>query len=79
MILLVRLVVYIVNWCVFYSYWLIGKLTAFLQIQEFSYLNLPVVSSTSDTQTSPKSKVHNFLIKDAALWTTLNIRSMGLL
>ena len=35
-LLLVRLGVYIVNWCAFYSYRLIGKLTAFLQLQEFS-------------------------------------------
>ena len=31
----------------FYSYRIIGKLTVFLQIQEFSQRNLPVSSSTS--------------------------------
>jgi hypothetical protein len=36
LLLLVRPGVYIVNWCAFYSYRLIGKLTAFLQLQEFS-------------------------------------------
>ena len=35
LLLLVRLGGYIVNLCAFYSYKLIGKLTAFLQLQEF--------------------------------------------
>jgi hypothetical protein len=44
--LLVRLGGYIVNLSDFYSYRLIGKLTAFLQLQEFSLHNLTVTSST---------------------------------
>jgi hypothetical protein len=44
--LLVRQAGYIVNLSDFYSYRLIGKLTAFLQLQEFDLRNLPVASST---------------------------------
>jgi len=47
LLLLVRLGGYIVNLSDFYSYSLIGKLTAFLQLQEFSLRNMIVVSSTS--------------------------------
>ena len=47
LLLLVRLGGYIVNLSEFYSYRLIGKLTAFLQLQEFSLLNKIVASSTS--------------------------------
>ncbi len=45
--LLLRLRVggYIVNLLDFYSYRLIGKLTAFSQLQEFSQRNLPVEDS----------------------------------
>jgi len=46
---LVRLGGYIVNLSDFYSDRLIGKLTVFLQLQEFSFLNLTVTSSTSVT------------------------------
>jgi hypothetical protein len=42
----VRVGGYIVNLLDFYSYRLIGKLTAFLQLQEFSQRNLPVNSFT---------------------------------
>jgi hypothetical protein len=41
----VRVGGYIVNLLDFYSYRLIGKLTAFLQVQEFSQRNLPVEDS----------------------------------
>jgi len=44
---LVRLGVYIVNLCAFYFYRLIGKLTAFLQLQEFSLRNLTVRFTTA--------------------------------
>ena len=37
---------YIVNSFDYYSYRLIGKLTAFLHLQEFSLLNIPVEEST---------------------------------
>ena len=71
---LVRLVVSIANLCVFYSYSLIGKLTVFLQLQEFNLGNLTVSRSTTpqdgsvtprDGTTSPqlKSKVGNILVK----------------
>ena len=51
-VVLVRQAGYIVNWSDFYSYRLIGKLTAFLQLQEFSQRNQPVVSSTSAVRLS---------------------------
>ena len=47
LLLLVRLGGYIVNLSDFYSYRLIGKLTAFLQLQEFSLRKPTVTSSTS--------------------------------
>jgi hypothetical protein len=50
LLLLVRLGDYIVNLFDLYSYKLIGKLTGFLQLQEFTLRNLPVVSSTSSAQ-----------------------------
>jgi hypothetical protein len=53
LLLLVRLGDYMVNFCDFYSYRLIGKLTAFLQLQEFSLRILPVDSSTSAARQSP--------------------------
>ena len=43
---------YIVNLSDFYSYRLIGKLTAFLQLQEFSLRNQIVDFSTSDARRS---------------------------
>jgi len=46
-LLLVRMDVYIVTLSDFYSYRLIGKLTAFLQLQEFSQRSLIVGFSTS--------------------------------
>ena len=45
----------IVNLCTFSSYRFIGKLTDFLQLQEFSLCNLPVVSSTTVSWCSPHS------------------------
>jgi hypothetical protein len=42
LLLLVRLGGYIVNLCVFYSNRLIGKLTAFWQLQEFRFHNMTV-------------------------------------
>ena len=47
LLLLVRLGGYIVNLSDFYSYRLIGKLTIFLHLQEFSFGKPTVVSSTS--------------------------------
>ncbi len=48
LLLLVQVGGYIVNLSDFYSYRLIGKLTAFLQLQEFSLRKqTPVASSTS--------------------------------
>jgi hypothetical protein len=48
--------VYIVNLCAFCSYRLIGKLTAFLQLQEFSLRNLTVASSTTAARRSPHNQ-----------------------
>ncbi len=55
LLMLVRLEGYIVTLCVFYFYKLIGKLTAFLQLQEFSLRNMTVDSSTSVARSSPRS------------------------
>jgi hypothetical protein len=55
LLLLVRLGGYIVNLCDFYFYKLIGKLTAFLQLQEFSLRNMTVDNSTTAAQRSPPS------------------------
>ena len=52
LLLLVRLGGYIGNLYAFYSYRLIGKLTAFLQLQEFSLRNLTVDTSTSAARRS---------------------------
>jgi len=43
---------YMVNLSELYSYRLIGKLTAFLQLQEFSFLKPTVASSTSAARLS---------------------------
>ena len=53
LLLLVRLVGYTENLCASYFDKLIGKLTAFLQLQEFSFRNLPVDFSTSAAPRSP--------------------------
>jgi hypothetical protein len=62
LILLVRLGGYIVNSLDYYSDRLIGKLTAFLQLQEFSLRNEPVTSSTSAARRSwhPESKSRQY-------------------
>jgi hypothetical protein len=52
LLLLVRPGGYIVNSLDSYSYRLIGKLTAFLQLQEFSLRNPPVDFSTSSARRS---------------------------
>jgi hypothetical protein len=41
--------------CSFYFYKLIGKLTAFLQLQEFSLRNMTVASSTTAARRSSPS------------------------
>ncbi len=53
LILLVRPGDYIVTLCAFFFYKLIGKLTAFLQLQEFSLRNMTMVSSTTAARRSP--------------------------
>jgi hypothetical protein len=55
LLFLVRLGGYIVNLCDFYFYKLIGKLTAFLQLQEFSLRNQTVDSCSTTAQRSPPS------------------------
>jgi hypothetical protein len=60
----------------FYSYRLIGKLTAFLQLQEFCQRNQIVDSSTTAARRfllCSKSRVGNILAKAAALRINLNI------
>jgi hypothetical protein len=47
LLLQVRLGSYIVTSCDFYSYRLIGKLTAFLQLQEFNLRNMTVTTSST--------------------------------
>jgi hypothetical protein len=60
---------YTVNLCAFYFYKIIGKLTSLLQLQEFSFRNITVTSSTIAAQPSHhrsgkiKSKVDNILAK----------------
>jgi hypothetical protein len=55
LVVLVRLGDYIVNLCDLYSKKLIGKLTAFLQLQEFRLSNQTVDSSTTTARRSPPS------------------------
>jgi hypothetical protein len=65
-----------VNLCNFYSYRPIGKLIAFLQLQEFSLRILPVHSSTSAARLSPHSLRQGSttsLAKDTALRVNLNL------
>ncbi len=60
----------------YYSYRLIGKLTAFLQLQEFSLRNITVEESTLSSArflTQLKAKVDSSLVKAAAIRVNLNI------
>jgi hypothetical protein len=57
-----------VNLSDFYSYRLIGKLTAFLQLQEFSLRNSPVASSTSAARLSLNSS------KAGLAWLSLRLQ-----
>jgi hypothetical protein len=66
LLLLVRQAGYIVNLSDFYSYRLIEKLTAFLQLQEFSQRNPTVASSTSAARlsfSSSKAKLAWLLLR----------------
>ncbi len=73
--MIVRLTVYIVNLCAFYSYKIIGKLTSF----ESSGVQLAQSTSgqfhyhRSVFSSHLKSKVGKILVKDAELWITHNI------
>ncbi len=76
LILLVRLGGYIVNLCDFYFYKIIGKLTGFLQIQEFSLRNQTVDSSTTVARCSLPTwdlSVGIFLVKTTVRPIILNI------
>ena len=77
LLLLVRPVGYIVNLSNFYFYGLIGKLTDFLQLQEFSLRNQIVDFSTSAAHRflflCAKAKVGSSLAKTAYLRINLNI------
>jgi hypothetical protein len=73
LLFLVRQTGYIVNLSDFYSYRLIGKLTALLQIQESSHRNLPVVSSTSTVRFSHSSS------REKLVWISLRLQSYVLI
>jgi hypothetical protein len=66
LLLLVRQTGYVVNLSDFYSYRLIGKLTAFLQLQEFSLRKPTDVTSTSVAWLSLNSS--------RATWPWLSLR-----
>jgi hypothetical protein len=68
LMLLVRLGDYIVNSCDIYSDGLIGKLTAFLQLQEFSLRKPTVDSSTSAARLSLHSS------KAELVWLSLRLQ-----
>jgi hypothetical protein len=65
LIFLVHEADYIVNLSDFYSYSLIGKLTAFLQFQEFNLRKHNVVSSTSAARLSPR------ILRTKLVWPSL--------
>jgi hypothetical protein len=67
LLLQVRLGGYMVNSCDFYSYRLIGKLTAFLQLQKFSLRKPTVASSTSAARLSLHSS------KAGLAWLSLRL------
>ncbi len=79
LLLLVRVGGYIVNLLDFYSYRLIGKLTAFFQLQEFSFRKqTPVATDQFHFRHSAfvsmiKSRVGNILVKASALRINLNL------
>jgi hypothetical protein len=76
LLLMVRLGGYVVNLSDFYSYRLIGKLTVFLQLQEFSLRNLTVTSSTSAAWLSlhsSKAGLTWFSLRLQLLRITLNL------
>jgi hypothetical protein len=73
LLLLVRQTGYIVNLSDFYSYRFIGKLTAFLQPQEFSQRNLKVASSTSAARLSLNSS------REKLVWLSLRQKSYVLI
>ncbi len=69
---------YTVNLCSFYSHRLIGKLTAFLHLQEFSFRYRPVDCSQihfrrATFSSQLKSRVGNILVKGADLRVNLNL------
>jgi hypothetical protein len=74
LIFLVHQAGYMVNLSDFYSYRLIGKLTASLQLQEFCQHNQIVDSTTTAARLSlPRYKVGLTLAKAAGLRITLNL------
>jgi hypothetical protein len=72
LLLIVRPGDYIVNLCDFYCYKFIGKLTAFLHLQEFSLCILPVNSSTTSAPRSPP-----MMIKSVYYHTKFMVYSRG--
>jgi hypothetical protein len=68
LLLLARLGGYIVNLCDFFFCNLIGKLTSFWQLQEFSLHNQTVDSSTTVTRRSSPSWNQRLVIFFLSLW-----------
>ncbi len=77
LLFMVRLGGYIVNSCDFYSYSLIGKLTAFLP-QEFSFHNMTMVSSTSTVRLSLHNSKQNLVYVTHSPITLTNFSSINL-
>ena len=74
LILLVPTVTSTVSLCSFYICRLIGKLTTFLQIQEFIFHNQPFTTvSRRSPHSSSLSKVGHILVKSVVLRINLNI------
>jgi hypothetical protein len=75
LLFLVRLRGYIANLSDFYSYRLIGKLTDFLQLQDFTLRKHNVECSTTTARVSSilKNKVDLTLVKETPLRITLNL------
>ena len=69
---LVRLGVYTVNVCVFYSYSLVGKLTAFLQIQEFRFKEVDGPTNDSKKRDEDLGKVTKDFMEQYTLPTDTN-------
>jgi hypothetical protein len=77
LLLLVRLGGYIVNLSDFYSYRLIGKLTDFFQLQEFTFRNMIVTSSTSAARRSLRTRSTLLQVGLTWFWGAQRVLSVG--